>query len=145
MHTNELPLCHIFIHLDGTTNSLATFTSPIGKKLSGVVSDWPIAQFKSIPNPHFPEVPSQVLYDLSRNQYYFYRICKAVMAGSVEGDLQYLKIGLIVHSRWLLTFACRILRLYVSLDDPSSALMFLAEYCVRVYFPTWFDIKRNNN
>ena len=22
--------------------------------------------------------------------------------------------------------------------------MFLAEYCVRVYFPTWFDIKRNN-
>ena len=32
LHTNELPLCHIFIHLDGTTNSPATFTGPIGKK-----------------------------------------------------------------------------------------------------------------
>ena len=58
LHTNELHLRHIFIHLDGTTNSPATFTGPIGKKLSGVVSDWPIAQFKSIPNPHFPEVRS---------------------------------------------------------------------------------------
>ena len=118
LHTNELPLRHIFIHLDGTTNSPATFTGPIGKKLSGVVSDWPIAQFKSIPNPHFPEVPPQVLDDLNRDQYYSYRICKAVMAGSVESDLQYLEIGPIVHSRWL-TLGCRILRLHVFLDDPS--------------------------
>ena len=140
LHTNELPLCHTFIYLDGTTNSRATFTGPIGKKLSGVVSDWPIAQFKSIPNPHFPEVSPQVLDDLSRDQYYSYRICKAVMAGSVESNLQYLEF---VHLRWL-TLGCGILRLYVSLDDPPSALMFLAEYCVRVYFSTWFDIKRNN-
>ena len=143
LHTNELPLRHIFIHLDGTTNSPATFKGPIGKKLSGVASDWPIAQFKSIPNPHFLEVPPQVLDDLSRDQYYSYRICKAVMAGSVESDLQYLEIGPIVHSK-LLTLGYGILRLCVSLDDPPSALMFLAEHCVRVYFPTWFDIKRNN-
>ena len=143
LHTNELPLCHIFIHLDGTTNSPATFTDPIGKKLSGSVSDWPISQFKSISNPHFPEVSPQVLDDLSWDQYYSYRICKAVMAGLVESDLHYLEIGPIVHSRWL-TLGYRILRLYVFLDDPPSDLMFLAEYCVRVYFPTWFDIKRNN-
>ena len=143
MHTNELPLRHIFIHLDSTTNSPATFTGPIVKKLSGVITDWPITQFKSIPNPYFPEVPPQVLDDLSRDQYYSYRICKAVMAASVESDLQYLEIGAIVHLRWL-TLGYRILRLYVSLDDPPSALMFLAEYCVRVYFPTWFNIKRNN-
>ena len=43
LHTHELPLRHIFTHLDGTANSPATFTAPIGKKLSGVVSDWPIA------------------------------------------------------------------------------------------------------
>ena len=79
LHINQLPLRHIFIHLDGTTNSPATFTGPIGKKLSGVVSDGPIAQFKSIPNPHFSEVPPQVLDDLNQNQYYSYRIRKAVM------------------------------------------------------------------
>ena len=143
LHANELPRRHIFIHLDGTTNSPATFEGPIEKKLRGVVSDWPIAQFKSIPNPYFPEVPQQMLNDLSRDQYYSYRICTAVMTGLVENDLQYLEIAPIVHSRWL-TLGCRILRLYVSLVDPPSALMLLAEYCIKVYFPTWFDIKRNN-
>ena len=82
-----------------------------------------------------------MLDDLSGDQYYSYRIRKAVICGSVESDLQYLEIGPIVHSKWL-TLGCRILRLYVSLDDPPSALMFLAECCVRVYFPTWFDKKK---
>ena len=127
LHANELPLRYIFIHLDGTTNSPATFAGPIGKKLGGVVSDWPIVQFKSIPNPYFPEVPQQVLDDLSRDQYYSYRICTAVMTGLVENDLQYLEIGPIVHSKWL-TLGCKILRLYVSLVDPPSALMLLAEF-----------------
>ena len=139
---NSLFAIFSIIHLDGTTNCPATFAGPIGKKLGGVVSDWPIAQFKSIPNPYFPEVPQQVLDDLSRNQYYSYRICIAVMTGLVENDLQYLEIGPIVHSRWL-TLGSKILRLYVFLVDSPSALILLAEYYIKVYFPIWFDIKRN--
>ena len=38
--------------------------------------------------------------------------------GLVDSDLQYLKVGPIVHSRWL-TLGCRILRYYVSVDEPT--------------------------
>ena len=39
LHTNELPLCHVFMELDGTTNSPDSFTGPIGKQLDGCVSE----------------------------------------------------------------------------------------------------------
>ena len=54
LHTNELPLRHVFTELDGTTKSPDSFSSPIGSKLDGSVSEWPVVQFKRIINPHFP-------------------------------------------------------------------------------------------
>ena len=66
LHTNELPLRHVFTMLDGTTKSLDSFSGPIGKSLAGDVSSWPVAaNFKSIPNPHFVELPESVVEDLS--------------------------------------------------------------------------------
>ena len=144
LHTNELPLRHIFTYLDGKTGSPETFTGPIGKKLNGVVSEWPVARFKCIPNPDFPVIPQSIVDDLSTDQLYAYRICRAVMAGSVDYDLQLLEVGPVVHSRWL-TLANRILRLYVSLKNPPHNLFYLAEYCITVYFPTWFTIKLNSD
>ena len=55
--------------------------------------------------------------------------------GVVDSDLQYLKVGPIVHSRWL-TLGCRILSYYVSVDDPSTNLETLANFCLQVYFPS---------
>ena len=63
--------------------------------------------------------------------------------GVVDSDLQYLKVGPIVHSRWL-TLGCRILRYYVSVDDPSTNLETLAKFCLQVYFPSWFEIRSNS-
>ena len=63
--------------------------------------------------------------------------------GVVDSDLQYLKVGPIVHSRWL-TLGCRILRYYVSVDEPSSNLETLTKFCLQVYFPSWFEIKLNS-
>ena len=58
LHTNVLPLRHVFKMLDGTTKSPDSFSGPIGKSLTGDVSSWPVAaNFKSIPNPHFVELP----------------------------------------------------------------------------------------
>ena len=67
----------------------------------------------------------------------------AVMVGSVDEDLQFLEVGTIVHSRWL-TLACRILRLYVSKETPSANLQAIAHFCISVYFPTWFETKKQN-
>ena len=75
LHTNLLPLRHAFVELDGSTKSPDAFARPIGKKLDSNVSQWPVVAFKSIPNPHFPMLPNDVLEDLSTDQYYGYKIC----------------------------------------------------------------------
>ena len=131
------------MELDGTTNSPDSFTGPIGKQLDGCVSEWPVVKFKNIPNVHFPDIPQSVVDELSGDQHYAYRICMAVMVGSVDEDLQFLEVGPIVHSRWL-TLACRILRLYVSKETPSANLQAIAHFCISVYFPTWFEAKKQN-
>ena len=143
LHTNELPLRHIFQYLDGGTKSPNAFAGPIGKSLDSNSSQWPVITFKPILNPYFPTLPNEVLEELSTDQYYGYRICWAVICGEVDEDLKLLEIGPIVHSRWL-TLACRILRLYTATCNPSQSLVTLAEYCLKVYFPTWFEIKCNN-
>lgn len=48
----------------------------------------------------------------------------------------------IVMSRWLTT-ASRILRLYVSTNNPEEALRWLAQYVSKVYARVWFQIKLN--
>ena len=135
---------HVFTMLDGTTNSPDTFAGPIGKCLTGDVSSWPVAaNFKSISNPQFVQLPESVVNDLSTDQHYAYKICSAIIMEVVDSDLQYLKVGPIVHSRWL-TLGCRILRYYVSVDEPSSNLETLTKFCLQIYFPSWFEIKLNS-
>ena len=144
LHTNKLSLRHVFTMLDGTTNSPDTLAGPIGKCLTGDVSCWPVvANFKSISNPQLLHLPESIVNDLSTDQHYAHRVCLAINMGVVDSDLQYLKVGSIVHSRWL-TLDCRILRYYVSVNDPSTNLETLAKFCLQVYFPYWFEIKSNS-
>ena len=98
LYTNELPLRHIFIELDGTTNSSDSFTGPICKQLDGCISKWLIANFKNISNMYFPNIPHSVVDELSSDQHYAYRICMAVMFGSVDKALHFLEVGSTVHS-----------------------------------------------
>ena len=142
LHLNELPLRHVFITLDGTTKSPDAFSGPIGSNLGDTVSNWEVVNFKKIPNPNFPILPNDVIDDLSTDQFNAYRICSAVMLGTLDPDLSLLEIGPMCHSRWL-TLACRILRYYVSRKNPDKNLITLAEFCILVYFPSWFTIKRS--
>ena len=61
-------------------------------------------KFKSIPNPKFPVIPNS----LKDDQYYAYRICSAVMLGSVDTNLEFLEVGRLNHSRRI-TLGYRIL------------------------------------
>ena len=142
LHCNELHLRHVFKALDGTTKSPDSFAGVIGSHLNGTVSDWKVANFKPICNQNFPLVPSSVIDELSADQYYGYRICMAVMMGpfAINKDLELLKVGGLSHARWL-TLACRILRYYISVEHPSISSATLAEFCIKVYFPNWFEIK----
>ena len=133
LHCNELPLRHVFLTLDGTASGPDSFTGPIGKKLKGNVSDWPVIKFKRFESPHFPNLPQDVVHDLSTDQYYAYKICKGIISGSVDSNLQYLEVGPINLSRWL-TLACRILRYFVSIKNPSQNLKHLSQFCIQFIF-----------
>ena len=67
----------------------------------------------------------------------------AIVVGSVDEELHFLEVGPIVHSR-LLTLACRILRLYVLKHIALADLQAIVRFCISVYFPTWFEIKKQN-
>ena len=97
--------------------------------------------FETIENANFQKLPDDIVDDLSSDQYY--GICLAVMSGYLDPDLQKLQIGPIVHSRWM-TLACRIFRFYTSTKQPSKSLVRLTNFCLKIYFPTWFNIKKEN-
>ena len=81
--------------------------------------------------------------DLISDQYYAYRICSAIMLGSVGASLEFLKVGELNHSRWL-TLGCRILQFYVAQEKLTSNFSTLAKFLIKVYFPGWFQIKFNH-
>ena len=81
-----------FKQLYGVTKSPDTFSGPIGKCLNGSVSDWEVVNFKPIVNQRFPEIPPDVVQELSTDQYYGYRICTAVILGQVDEDLALRKL-----------------------------------------------------
>ena len=70
-------------------------------------------------------------------------MCWAIITGEVDEDFSHLEIGSLNHSRWL-TLAYRLLRFYVSQANPIKNLSLIVEFVLKVYFPSWFDIKKNN-
>ena len=142
LHLNELPLRHVFMNLDGTTKGPDKFAGPIGSELNGNVSEWKVIKFKPIPYAGFVFLDNATIDKLSTDQYYAYRICWSVITGEVDEDLALLEVGPLNHSRWL-TLACRILRYYVSVSKPSRNLKTIADFVVKVYFASWFQIKIN--
>ena len=145
LHCNKLPLWHVFKALNRTTKSTDFFAGVIGSYLNGTVLDREVANFKPICNQNFPFVLSSVINELSAYRYYRYRICMAVMMSlsATYKDLELLEVAGLSHARWL-TLACHILRYYISVEHPSISLATLAEFCIKVYFPNWFEFKNKH-
>ena len=80
---------------------------------------------------------SKLFDDLNSDQYYAYRICFAIMLGSVDANLEFLEVGGLNHSCWL-TLGCRILQFYVAQEKPTSNLSTLAEFLIKACLPGWF-------
>ena len=138
LHTNELPLRHLMKELDGDTSGPEHFAGMIGKQLPNCeLLD--VVDFKAVQAPEINIDEN----DLSCDQKYLFNIFKAVSSRSVSTHLASQKPGPLNHSRWL-TAACRILRLYVAISQPSSVLLDLVRYIMHVYVPVWFSIKKHN-
>ena len=68
-----------------------------------------------------------VMKDLSNNQKYLYDISTAVGLCQVSESLTARQPRRILHSRWLIT-ASRLLKLYVSTNNPSDTLTDLTKF-----------------
>ena len=102
LHTNELPLRHLFTDLNGQTTGANSFQGVIGKMLPAVADmEWNPA-FKPISaGPGLEELPEEVFRDLSSDQKYLCLVIQAVMSGVIPDKLKSLTNGPISHSRWL--------------------------------------------
>ena len=110
LHGNELPLHHLFIHLDGKTSGPLQFTGPIGKLLSETnFENLQVVNFEPIPVDTI-DIAEEYFSDLSSDQRYLAEMCNAVSTGVCKPPLASRKPGKMVHSRWLTT-ASRALRL----------------------------------
>lgn len=139
LHANELPLTSM-LKLDGTTSGPKAFSGPIGKAIQSC-ENLPVIKFTAIEGNIFPEVDFE---DLSTDQKYMYKMCIAVTNVECPTNLALQTPGPVVHSRWLTT-ANRILRLYVATESPSSNLLVLATFVMKVYAPIWFYIKTQSS
>lgn len=120
LHLNELPLRHLFKHLDGATTGPNTYKGPIGSAIVNDLRFLPVISFKKV-SGRVLKLPAHVISGFTGDQKYFYELCRAVQKGVVSPSLETRSPGKICESRWL-TKANRILRLYVATDEPSENL-----------------------
>lgn len=139
LHTNELPLRALVKALDGPTTGPRGFSGPIGKELFSCEKKR-ITNFQKIDFSCFIEDIPGFGTSITADQLYLYDMCKAISNGHIPEKLANRLIGLISHARWL-TLASRILRLYVATENPSENLNLLANYIVKVYATTHFNVK----
>lgn len=81
---------------------------------------------------------------LSTNQYYGYEFCSVIRRLLLPGKLEYLKICIVSHSRWLPT-ALRFCRIWGNLHNIKGMhlnnITLIVQFVVEVYLPHWFNIK----
>lgn len=80
----------------------------------------------------------------SSDEQYLLNICLAISNGCVPQNLASTTIDILCKVRWATT-ASRILRLYVSEEDPSEVLETIVNYIMTVYAPSIFRIKHQSS
>ena len=145
LHTNELPLRHLMLTLDGKTTSNVAFSGPVGKIVHNVTN---FRVKDRIPKLNVKieliELGEEVIKSLSNDQKYLYEITCAIKNGVFPEDLKNRAIGAHHHARWL-NLANRLCRAWCSENslprDAAQNLKLLVEFIVGVYSPLWFEIK----
>ena len=72
LHTNELPLRHLFMHFDGTTSGATTFVGSIGKAIQSCENNLIVSFTPITGNRPLPVLDESVFKDLSTDQKYLY-------------------------------------------------------------------------
>ena len=147
LHTNELPLRHLFTHLDGKTSGKDSFKGPIGKMLKIVKTFKVKDNFQPMTDgDSVPILQDEVAHDLSWDQKCLYKLLHALRSGKSNADIINMQLGGLNHSRWL-TLANRVLYLDMCehnlSEEDTAKLKSLVHFIMTNYGPMWFNIKMN--
>ena len=145
IHTNELPLRHLIINLDGPTSSDRGFRGPVCSLLS-VVNEMPFnPSFRALPiGEDLITMPEDIVNNLSTDQMTTYKLVKAVKSGYLPKEMQEMQCGPLCHARWLTT-AQRLVYMWTRehglTGEALKVLEMLVSFCITSYFKLYFDIK----
>ena len=145
LHTNELPLRHLIIGLDGPTSSDTGFSGPVCKLLAKVNQMEYNSEFMCLSEERpLVEIPEDVLRNMSTDQKLSYKLVKAVKSGNLPVELQEIQCGKISHARWLTTAQSLVFmwtRKHGLSGRDLKTLELLVLFCLQVYFPLYYGIK----
>ena len=149
LHLNELPWRHVFVDIDGPTDSKNTFKGVIGKLLPKVEDlEWNPRFKKLADGPDLPVITEDVAADLSSDQKLLYLAFVSVKSGKIRPELYSLTPGPISHSRWL-THASRTLLLYMKkhrlTGKDKANLNKFVQFLMTNYTLMWFRIKQKDS
>lgn len=142
LHTNELPLRKLFLHVDGVTTGPSSYSGPLGKLFvqKGHLNQLPVVPFLPVKCRMLPDIDREVL---SKDQQHLYDLAQAIERGKVPTNVSNRILGTVHHARFL-NLASSILRYYVSKPSPSVKLKALVQYVMQVYVPTFFLTKTHS-
>ena len=145
LHTNELPLRHLMINIDGKTLSDNKFAGPIGKLVPNATNLKPKTILLPIDTTiNLIQLDEEIVNDLSDDQKYLYQITQGIKSGIFPDFLRERQIGPHSNARWL-NLASRLCRIWCSEHGLEGAehnnLKMLVQFIVGVYVPMWFEIK----
>ncbi|GBM39845.1 hypothetical protein AVEN_45801-1 [Araneus ventricosus] len=132
LHFNEFVLRRLF---ERKSSGPSSYTGDIGRNLKGG-EKLPLVAF----NSNECEFPGTDPTNLRCDQKYLLDICTVISSGVGFSDLAKRQQGTLNFAR-LLTTANRILSLYILTSTPSNELITLVVLILKVYAPSWFQIK----
>lgn len=138
LHLLELLLKKLFVFWFGNYKGPLDFSTIPGLTNCETL---PIVSFKKIRPKNFPK---SFLDDLSRDQKNLFLLGNMIYTGDVNEKQSTRKLGPLNHARFM-TFASRVLRIYMSQANPSVQLTSLTHFIMRVYLPAWQLVKMENS
>lgn len=131
LHMCELQVKDLMKKLDGGTQSPGTYSGEIGNRLKDC-EKLPLVEFEPIDFDCSVENVESISDTLSSDQKYLFDMCCAISSQNVSDELANRVIGPVNHARWTTT-ANRLLRIYVSDDNPSENLATMVKFIMTVY------------
>ena len=146
LHLNELPWRHVFVVIDGPTDSKNTFKGVVGKLLPRIDEfDWNPRFRKVSDGPGLPDISDETAADLSSDQLILFLVFQSIRSGKIRSELYSLTPGPVSHSRWL-THATRTIILYMKKNglqgkDKTNLYKFV-QFLMTNYTVMWFRLKQ---